>query len=93
MHQRLIDLHELVMTLCPKIYECLSQKDMLQFFFAYRWLLLEFRREFNLDEVRIVAISYQWVFCSLICGIGSNPIYKRRTHTPTFVVKSLLVLS
>jgi hypothetical protein len=52
MPQRLIDLHEVVMILCPSIYTRLSEVDMLQFFFAYRWLLLEFRREFKLEEVR-----------------------------------------
>eukprot|EP00045_Choanoeca_perplexa_P014729 m.175310 g.175310 ORF g.175310 m.175310 type:complete len:1047 (+) comp16775_c0_seq1:151-3291(+) len=41
----------LVEVLLPDIYNVLCQHDLIQMFFAYRWTVLAFKREFNLEQI------------------------------------------
>ncbi|EDQ84421.1 uncharacterized protein MONBRDRAFT_12799 [Monosiga brevicollis MX1] len=49
-HLRLDALRSLTELLLPDVFNFLCQRDQMQMFFAYRWLLLDFKREFSLEE-------------------------------------------
>ncbi|KAK9815964.1 hypothetical protein WJX74_004614, partial [Apatococcus lobatus] len=50
MHAQLTALRDLLDLLDPPLYAHLASADALSFFFAYRWLLIHFKREFAFDE-------------------------------------------
>eukprot|EP00050_Salpingoeca_kvevrii_P003654 m.229547 g.229547 ORF g.229547 m.229547 type:complete len:825 (-) comp10862_c0_seq3:218-2692(-) len=51
MHQKLDRLRLMVQLLMPQFYDFLCTHDLVNMFFAYRWLLLDFKREFALPDV------------------------------------------
>ena len=51
MHEQLDKLRSLLHLLYPTFYDYLCQCDIVNLFFAYRWLLLDFKREFAFTEV------------------------------------------
>lgn len=51
MRHELLLLQRLVAELCPRLYEYLQQIDGLNLFFCFRWLLVCFKREFELHDV------------------------------------------
>lgn len=51
MHAQLLALRSLVQLLDPPLFAHLEAHDCLSFFFCYRWLLIDFKREFAFDEV------------------------------------------
>ena len=52
MHSQLLALEKLLQLLDPQLYAHFKQKDCLNFFFCFRWVLILFKREFDFDEVR-----------------------------------------
>ena len=50
-HERLSSLRSLIMFLQPRFYEVLADRDLLSMFYCYRWILVHFKREFNIYEV------------------------------------------
>uniref|UniRef100_A0A6B2L8H4 Rab-GAP TBC domain-containing protein n=1 Tax=Arcella intermedia TaxID=1963864 RepID=A0A6B2L8H4_9EUKA len=47
-------LRKLMSFLDPQFYKYLGDIDALKFFFVYRWILIVFRREFSLEQVKIL---------------------------------------
>lgn len=52
MHENLDNCRVLIQTLMPEFYETLCHFDLVNMFFCYRWLLLDFKREFSMKDVR-----------------------------------------
>ena len=52
MHSQLLALEKLLQLLDPQLYAHFKQKDCLNFFFCFRWVLILFKREFDFEEVR-----------------------------------------
>ena len=53
--------------LLPDIYNVLCQHDLVQMFFAYRWVVLAFKREFNLEQV---SDRFAWLLQGLVWAVG-----------------------
>ena len=51
MHAQLDALRQLIQLLDPPLYAHLARHDALNLFFCYRWVLVDFKREFAFDEV------------------------------------------
>eukprot|EP00047_Mylnosiga_fluctuans_P008375 m.6974 g.6974 ORF g.6974 m.6974 type:complete len:738 (-) comp2154_c0_seq1:256-2469(-) len=51
LHHELQTCRDLLSVLCPKAHAILLERDGLPLLFAYRWLLLDFKREFPLSAV------------------------------------------
>lgn len=51
MHNKLDMTRLLVQVLNPTLYAYLSDRDVLNMFHCYRWLLLDFKREFHIFDV------------------------------------------
>ena len=69
MHERLDSARALIMFMQPRIFELLAEHDLLAMFYCYRWVLLHFKREFPLLDVRVL-----WCVASMMCagdaGVG-----------------------
>ena len=52
MHERLDSARSLIMFMQPRVFELLAEHDLLAMFYCYRWVLLHFKREFPLLDVR-----------------------------------------
>lgn len=65
MHAQLSALRDLIHLLDPPLHAHLAAADALSFFFAYRWLLIHFKREFAFDEVGLPQIQahYECLSC------------------------------
>eukprot|EP00730_Choanoeca_flexa_P018858 TRINITY_DN9191_c0_g1_i1.p1 TRINITY_DN9191_c0_g1~~TRINITY_DN9191_c0_g1_i1.p1 ORF type:complete len:1061 (+),score=148.88 TRINITY_DN9191_c0_g1_i1:97-3279(+) len=50
-HLQLDLLRSLVELLLPDVYNVLCAHDLIQMFFAYRWIVLSFKREFALEQI------------------------------------------
>jgi hypothetical protein len=51
MHTQLAALRQLIQVLDPQLHAFLEERDCLNYFFAFRWLLVHFKREFAFDQV------------------------------------------
>ena len=51
MHMALVRLRMLVAGLFPAFQDYITQRDAVHLLFCYRWLLLDFRREFAMEDV------------------------------------------
>jgi len=51
MHKQLRALERLVALLDPQLSAFLQERDCLNFFFCFRWILIHFKREFEFDQV------------------------------------------
>jgi len=51
MHSQLLALQNLVELLDPEMHKFLGARDSLNFFFCFRWVLIQFKREFEFDQV------------------------------------------
>lgn len=51
MHAQLLALQRLVQMLDPQLHSFLDSHDCLNYFFCFRWILIDFKREFTFDEV------------------------------------------
>eukprot|EP00193_Tetraselmis_chui_P017368 CAMPEP_0177782312 /NCGR_PEP_ID=MMETSP0491_2-20121128/18382_1 /TAXON_ID=63592 /ORGANISM="Tetraselmis chuii, Strain PLY429" /LENGTH=709 /DNA_ID=CAMNT_0019302567 /DNA_START=173 /DNA_END=2302 /DNA_ORIENTATION=+ len=51
MHSQLLALRQLVALLDPQLHAFLEAKDCLNYFFCFRWVLIQFKREFAFDAV------------------------------------------
>lgn len=51
MHLQLAALRQLVQVLDPQLHAFLEARDCLNYFFAFRWLLIHFKREFAFEQV------------------------------------------
>jgi hypothetical protein len=69
MHAQLLALRSLVQLLDPPLFAHLEAHDCLSFFFCYRWLLIDFKREFAFDEVRC---GWLWLVLRLVLSTGEG---------------------
>ncbi|KAJ1700347.1 hypothetical protein LUZ63_000126 [Rhynchospora breviuscula] len=51
MHSQLLALSKLVELLDGPLHNYLKQADCLNYFFCFRWILIQFKREFDFDEI------------------------------------------
>eukprot|EP00873_Tetraselmis_striata_P017495 jgi/Tetstr1/437759/TSEL_026413.t1 len=51
MHTQLLALRQLVELLDPQLHAFLASKDCLNYFFCFRWVLIQFKREFDFEGV------------------------------------------
>ncbi|WIA09760.1 hypothetical protein OEZ85_009138 [Tetradesmus obliquus] len=51
MHTQLAALRQLVQVLDPQLHALFEARECLNYFFAFRWLLIHFKREFPFDQV------------------------------------------
>lgn len=51
MHAQLEALRQLLALLDPPLHAHLARQDALNLFFCYRWVLIQFKREFKFDQV------------------------------------------
>lgn len=51
MHNQLMALRKLVELLDPQMITFLESRDGINFFFCFRWVLIQFKREFEFDQV------------------------------------------
>lgn len=54
MHTQLLQLSNLLQYLDPTFYRFLEKHDCLNFFYCYRWILIQFKREFEFDEIMTI---------------------------------------
>lgn len=66
MHAQLSALRDLIHLLDPPLHAHLASADALSFFFAYRWLLIHFKREFAFDEVSIWYFGQERAFDNVV---------------------------
>lgn len=52
MHRQLGALRGLLQLLDPQLHAFFEARDCLNYFFAFRWLLIHFKREFPFEQVR-----------------------------------------
>ncbi len=64
--------------LCPRTYALLVERDGIQLLFAFRWLLLDFKREFPLSDVAMIWET-MWVDyhtkhfnCFIVCAMADR---------------------
>jgi hypothetical protein len=55
-HSLLDSLRDLTEILLPDVFAYLCEHDAVQMFFAYRWMIVDFKREFDLEAVAILSI-------------------------------------
>jgi len=66
MHSQLLALHKLLQLLDPQLYAHFKQKDCLNFFFCFRWILILFKREFSFTKVSWTDMS-DWLAAPSRC--------------------------
>lgn len=54
MHAQLLGLSKLVELLDPSLHNYFRQNDCLNYFFCFRWVLIQFKREFSFDQVMLL---------------------------------------
>ncbi|KAL6912246.1 hypothetical protein ACP4OV_001051 [Aristida adscensionis] len=54
MHAQLLALSKLVELLDPPLNNYFRQKDCLNYFFCFRWVLIQFKREFSFDQIMLL---------------------------------------
>jgi len=52
MHTQLVQLSKLVKSLDPGLYDYLEEKDCLNMFFCFRWIIIIFKREFSFNTIQ-----------------------------------------
>ena len=72
LHENIDTCRHLLRHVCPKTYATLTAKDAIHIHFAYHWLLLDFRREFSLDQVGLSSCM-----CAGFSGLG-QALYKTK---------------
>lgn len=60
MHDLLEQLRRLTAHYLPELYEIYEAHDMVNFFFCYRWMLLDFKREFPLTDALAI---WETIWC------------------------------
>ena len=85
MHQQLMYLRLLCPTLDPTLYNYLASKqDMLNFYCCFRWMLIQFKREFDFENVmrlwEVIWSDHLTKHFHLFCAIGVLS-----TYTPTII--------
>lgn len=51
MSRKLITLQELIKVMDPELYIHFAKSDNLNMFFCFRWILVNFKREFNFNDI------------------------------------------
>ncbi|XP_062220086.1 uncharacterized protein LOC133919648 [Phragmites australis] len=54
MHAQLLALSKLVELLDPPLHNYFRQNDCLNYFFCFRWVLIQFKREFSFDQIMLL---------------------------------------
>ncbi|XP_062222237.1 uncharacterized protein LOC133921402 [Phragmites australis] len=54
MHAQLIALSKLVELLDPPLHNYFRQNDCLNYYFCFRWVLIQFKREFSFDQILLL---------------------------------------
>ncbi|KAM3243187.1 hypothetical protein ACQJBY_055262 [Aegilops geniculata] len=54
MHAQLLGLSKLVELLDPSLHNYFRQNDCLNYFFCFRWVLIQFKREFSFDQIMLL---------------------------------------
>uniref|UniRef100_J3LGD0 TBC1 domain family member 15 n=2 Tax=Oryza brachyantha TaxID=4533 RepID=J3LGD0_ORYBR len=54
MHAQLLALSKLVELLDPALHNYFRQNDCLNYFFCFRWVLIQFKREFSFDQILLL---------------------------------------
>ncbi|AQK54622.1 TBC1 domain family member 15 [Zea mays] len=54
MHAQLLALSKLVELLDPSLHNYFRQNDCLNYFFCFRWVLIQFKREFSFDQIMLL---------------------------------------
>jgi len=54
MHKLLLNLRKLLQVLDPQLHDYLEKNDAINLFFCFRWLLIDFKREFSFENVMIL---------------------------------------
>ncbi|CAO1942028.1 unnamed protein product [Urochloa humidicola] len=54
MHAQLLALSKLVELLDPPLHNYFRQNDCLNYFFCFRWVLIQFKREFTFDQIMLL---------------------------------------
>lgn len=54
MNANFLELEKLLRCIDPTFHQYLSQANCLNMFFVYRWILINFKREFNIDDVMVL---------------------------------------
>jgi Rab-GTPase-TBC domain len=72
MHTQLVQLANLLRCLDPELYEYLKERSCTNMFFCFRWVLIQFKREFAFDTVMTL-----WEVCegegvSVVLGVGAE---------------------
>uniref|UniRef100_A0A0E0GC03 TBC1 domain family member 15 n=1 Tax=Oryza nivara TaxID=4536 RepID=A0A0E0GC03_ORYNI len=54
MHAQLLALSKLVELLDPQLHNYFRKNDCLNYFFCFRWVLIQFKREFSFDQIMLL---------------------------------------
>lgn len=74
MHQQLAALKKLVETVDPGLAEYLEDRGHSNYYFTFRWLLVQFKREVSFDEVCVplgLSIQLPWLHVFDDDAVGS----------------------
>lgn len=74
MHLQLEALQKLMRLLDPPLHAFFEERDCLNYFFCYRWLLLHFKRELAFEEVGFFLrpfVSVSMLFVAPCSGSGT----------------------